>query len=78
MSRKITEIYVNRACETLHPSQLTRNKITVNVSNKDYILMEFDLECTIPDCQGDSCRPDKTQIAKIKRVRTIVITILIT
>ena len=30
--------------------------------------MEFDLECNIPDCDGKMCRPDKTQIAKIRRV----------
>ena len=54
--------------ETAAESQYRKHHVRVNVKNKHFILLEYDIECGIPNCNGKRCHPDKTQIAKIRKV----------
>ena len=68
MSRKVIEYEVDCAMETAAESQYRKHHVRVNVKNKHFILLEYDIECGIPNCNGKRCHPDKTQIAKIRKV----------
>ena len=67
MSRKVIEYQIDEAMETASESQYRKHFIRVNIKNKHFILMEYDVECGIPNCDGKKCHPDKTQIAKIRK-----------
>ena len=67
MSRKVIEYQIDDAIETASESQYRKHFIRVNIKNKHFILMEYDVECGIPNCDGKKCHPDKTQIAKIRK-----------
>ena len=69
MSRKVIEYEVDCAIETAAESQYRKHHVRVNVKNKHFILLEYDIECGIPNCNGKRCHPDKTQIAKIRKVK---------
>ena len=72
MSRKVIEYEVDCAMETANESQYRKHHVRVNVKNKHFILLEYDIECGIPNCNGKKCHPDKTQIAKIRKVSKLI------
>ena len=67
MSRKVIEYQIDEIIETASESQYRKHFMRANIKNKHYILMEYDVECGIPNCDGKKCHPDKTQIAKIRK-----------
>lgn len=68
MSRKVIEMCIDEAWETRVESAYTKSRIRVNIKNREFVLMEIDAECSIPNCDGSKCNRDKTTIAKIRKV----------